>query len=141
MQLKSSREGQNRIPYILHPTKGDKLYHPKCIANAFQAYYSAPYNLKDDPSVTQPTKMGISGFLETLNLPKLSVDQLSIFKAPFTTEEILRATSTLPNGKTSGTDSFLAEYYKLFSNTLSPHMCQTFNTLASFQAKCFLLIL
>lgn len=29
------RRAKNKIPYIHHPTTGDKLYHPKDIANAF----------------------------------------------------------------------------------------------------------
>lgn len=46
-QIKPRRTKQ-KIPYILHPSQGGKMYHLADIAKAFQAYYSALNNLKDD---------------------------------------------------------------------------------------------
>lgn len=87
------------------------MYHPKDIANAFSVYYHKLYNLKDDPNIIQPTESTILNFLY---LPKLSSEQLTSLKAPFSIQEVSQAISILPNGKVPGPDGFSAEYYKLF---------------------------
>lgn len=93
--------------------------HNQCV---FQAYYNALYNLKEDISTSQITDSGITGFLEALNLPKLSSEWLANFNAPFSIKEVSQAIAALPKGKASGPDGFLPEYYKLFTKTLAPHM-------------------
>lgn len=125
------RRTKHRIPYIIHPTSGDKLYHQKDISNAFRAYYQALYNLTDDPATTQPTEANIKTFLDKLKLPKLSPEHLTSLNSPFTTTKIIQTISTLPSGKAPGPDGFSTEYYKMFGTTLAPHLCQLFNAAVS----------
>lgn len=129
--LIQKRKSKQKIPYILNPTQDNKMFHPRDIANAFKEYYRKLYNLKDDPSVKQPTDSNIENFLASLQLPTLSDEQLSTPNAPFTINEINHVISSLPNGKAPGPDGFFAEYYKSFSKTLNPYLCHIFNAAVS----------
>lgn len=60
----------------------EKCIIQKDIVDAFRAYYSALYNLQDDPLVKQPTDLSISD-LESLSLPQLSEEQLAAPNALF----------------------------------------------------------
>lgn len=122
---------KQKIPYIIHPTQSNKMFHPQDFANAFKEYYGKLYNLKDDPSVKQPTDLNIATFLTSIHLPTLSDEQLSALNAPFTIKELSHVISSLPHGKAPGPDGFLAEYYKSFSTILTPYLCHTFNAAVS----------
>lgn len=125
------RQNKNKILHTLHPSTGDKVYHPKDIANAFGAYYRTLYNLKDDPNIIQPMDSDTSDFLESMNPPKLSSEQLISLNAPLSIQEISQAISPLPSGKAPGPDSFSVKYYKLFNKPLTPHICDMFSTAVS----------
>lgn len=49
---------KTKIIILYHPTTQKKLLEPQATADAFSHYYSTLYNLKDDPSVTQPSNTG-----------------------------------------------------------------------------------
>ena len=63
---------KTKIPYILHPTTKEKLYHPQAIADAFSCYYNSLYNLKEDQATIQPTESMISTFLDQVSLPRVA---------------------------------------------------------------------
>lgn len=72
------------------------------------------------------------GFLELINHPKLSSDQLTSLNAPFSITKVSQAISSFSKGKAPGPDGMSAEYYKLFNNTLAPYLCQLFSAAASY---------
>lgn len=106
-QVKQRVEKQ-KIPHIIHPTKGGKLYNPQDIANAFSEFYSTLYNLGDDSYTSQPSDEIIFKFLDSLTLPTLSEAHLQDLNAPFSSRK--EGITLLPNNKVPGPDSFSANY-------------------------------
>lgn len=70
------------------------MYHPTDIVNAFREYYSSLYNLKEDLTIPHPNESGITGFLESLQLPSLSKNLMNSLNVPFTIPEIEKALNT-----------------------------------------------
>lgn len=89
------------------------------------------YNLKDDPTTTQPSTHEIEALLEEIDLPKLTQEQLNTLNAPFTTQEILTIIAALPANKSPGPYGLMGEYYKRFTNILSPFLSKVCNDAAS----------
>lgn len=50
---------------------------------------------------------------------------------PFSSGEIRKAIKQLPSHKAPGPDGFPNEYYKRFSDLLTPHLCNTYNHFAT----------
>lgn len=65
----------------------------------------------------------IQSFLAKLHLSALTDEQLN---APFTDLEISKSIQSLPTGKAPRSDGLPNEYYKLFANTLIPHLNPVF---------------
>ncbi|XP_066438159.1 uncharacterized protein [Eleutherodactylus coqui] len=117
------------IPYIWsHQNNKIKLTHPKQIADAFSAYYSKLYNLKDDSQTEQPNSLSIQNFLKLVDLPSLSPSQTESIDEPFSSYEVAKILESLKNNKAPGPDGYSAEYYKLFAETLTPYMTNVFNS-------------
>lgn len=120
------KQQKSKLSYIIDPITSQAVYHPKDIANAFCKYYKQLYNLKEDPSTTQPTEKGINAFLNSINLPSLNNDQLMYLNSAITNKEITLAVQSLPHNKLPCADGFSAEYYNAFSNILVPYMNNLF---------------
>ena len=108
---------KTKIAHIYHPASKQKLVDPSAIAEAFRHYYNTLYNLKEDSSVPQPSPQDISAFLEHINLPRLSSDQLLTLNTPFTPPELLETISKLPSNKSPGPDDSLVST----TNSLDKH--------------------
>lgn len=89
------------------------------------------YNIKDDPATVKPTPDHINTFLDKLNLPTLSTEQVSTFNEPFSQTEICKVIDSLPCNKAPGPDGLPGEYYKQHKKILAPYFCNLFNDAAS----------
>lgn len=56
----------------MNPKTNTMVKNPKEIADTFSDYYEALYNLKDDPTMPQPTDDIINDFLASVDLPTIS---------------------------------------------------------------------
>lgn len=80
-RLKSHRI-KTKISSLSYPVTKQKVSNPQQIADTFADYYGTPYNIKDDPSVVQPSSDAISAFLAELKLPSLTpadLEKLNLF--------------------------------------------------------------
>lgn len=76
------------IAYLTHSTLHHKISNPQEIANQFADYYGALYNQNKDKSTPQPNIVNIQQFLQKINLPSLTEDQLTQLNSPFSAQEI-----------------------------------------------------
>ena len=58
--------------------------------------------------------------VEKHNLPKLSQEEIENLNRPITSMEIEIVIKNLPTNKSSGPDSFTAEFYQKFREELTP---------------------
>lgn len=81
------------------------------------------------PSTTpQPTDPIIQKFLALVDLPSITPAQLDLLSQPFTKAEILKTINTLPLHKFPGKDGYTNEFYKQFSDLISPHLTTLYNS-------------
>lgn len=66
-------------------------------------------------------------FFKFLNLPCIDSHISSNLAAPLALEEIKTALNLMQNGKCPGPDGFPAEFFKTFSDKLSPLLLNMFN--------------
>ena len=59
-------------------------------------------------------------FLEKCNFPKLNQEEIENLNRPITSMEIEIVIKNLPTNKSSGPDSFTAEFYQKFREELTP---------------------
>lgn len=97
---------KSKISYLYHPHSHNKLLNPQAIANAFSTYYSNLYNLNTDEHTHQPNQEEIQTFLNHINLPSLSPEQITYLNTPFTEDEIQKTFEKLTNCKSPGPDGF-----------------------------------
>lgn len=83
------------------------------INDTFRDYYSNLY-----ASELQNDNMQMYNFLDNLKIPELSPDDRERLDRPITKEETELAVS----GKSPGPDGFPAEFFRLFSSLLVPHL-------------------
>lgn len=123
-QLKGSLT-QSKISYLTS-SSGTRLTNSKDIANQFSSFFANLYNLSTVPAQSQED---IAHFLDQIQLPSISSEQLQTLSAPFSLLEIEQAIASLPLHKAPGPVSI--EYYKQFADLLTPHLCHSFNHIAS----------
>lgn len=62
----------------------------------------------------------MNAFLNTIQLPKVSEEQLAILNASFSEADSTDAIKSLANNKAPRPDRFSAEFYKSFKDEFSP---------------------
>lgn len=72
------------------------------------------------------TKDKIISFLGGLDLPALEIS-MSLLMPTITAEEIKEVIRTLQSGKAPGPDRLTAEFFKCFSNELTPVLLRMYN--------------
>ncbi|XP_073488868.1 uncharacterized protein [Aquarana catesbeiana] len=117
--------------YVLPYHHGTKHITPKDIVDQFGSYYSKLYNLTSTSSALPPSSSDIDDFLTNLHLPTLSQEQILQLSSPFSPLEVAAAINVLPLHKAPGPDGFNNEYYKTFSDLLTPYLCHSFNSIAN----------
>lgn len=91
-----------RIIQLRHPKSNVPLKNPQDTADSFRAYHSDLYNLKEDPSVLQPSPNTIKEFLDTVKIPTIPDKTLADLSKPFTPTEVMGTIKSLPSKKIPG---------------------------------------
>ena len=69
-------------------------------------------------------------FLEKYNFPKLNQEEIETLNRPITSMEIEIVIKNLPTNKSSGPDSFTAEFYQKFREELTPILLKLFQKIS-----------
>lgn len=101
---------------------GRLFFKPKEINTIFSNFYKDLYSLE-----LSILESDIKKFLLSLNLPRVTVDQLTYLDAPITVEEIVGVIKHLPSDKAPGLDGYTAEFYKSFPEDIAPLLLNTYN--------------
>lgn len=109
----------SRAIHKIKSKTGDLVIDPKKINDRFREYYEELYRSK--------AKGNVSDWMEHLRLPKLSAAACEALNSDITTQEILDALKSFPNGKAAGPDGFGIELYKKFSMKVAPLLLRMFN--------------
>ena len=88
---------------------------PQEINNTFREFYQTLYSSQKNPS-----DLDIDTFLNTINLPKLTEEQIQSLEAPILIEELHKALQHMSDGKAPGPDGYPVEFYKEFWPLISP---------------------
>ena len=119
-QIKQNKE-RTTISTIIN-SAGKTIQTPEEINKTFLDFYTNLYS-----TTNSPNQDDINSFLNNINLPQLTEDQINSLEKPFTITEFHNALKLMPNNKSPGPDGFPAEFYKHFWNILAP----VFNKLTS----------
>lgn len=98
------------------------LYKPAEISETFAAFYK---NLYSDTDICSEPEQ-IKSYLDKINLPKMDILTSNMIDNPITKEEIIEAIKKLKNNKSPGTDGYTNEFYKAFSDIISPLLERTY---------------
>ena len=118
-QLK--RQDSSHIIPAIETSKG-LVYSPKKINEVFFQFYSDLYS-----STSKVTANEINTYLQNINLPKITVEQMETLDAPITEDEVRRAILSMKTGKSPGADGIPAEYYKSFIDIVTPVLTEVFS--------------
>ena len=69
-------------------------------------------------------------FLEKYNFPKLNQKETEALNSPITSKEIKTVIRNLPANKSPGPDGFTAEFYRKFTEELTPILLKLFQKIA-----------
>lgn len=112
----------NNIHKIRDPHTSELTDKPEDIEKIFRGYYERLY--------TQPVSAHeeeMRAFLNSLDLPSIGYLQNETLTADITIEEVKDAINTLKNNTSPGSDGYPAEWYKMFSEELTPLLLASFN--------------
>lgn len=108
------------IPQINTPT--DTTFDYTSINNQFKDFYSSLYTSEQSPDPSL-----YSAFFRSLDIPIIDPEQVSELEEPFTAEEIILALRSMQSRKCPGPDGFPVEFYKAFSEKLTPLLLNMYN--------------
>ena len=106
-----------RSIHEIEKSNGTMTSDPKEINETFQKFYETLYK-----SEFSADKTSLNGFLDALNFPTLSQEDMEILERPLELEEFYCALMSMQSGKTAGPDSLPIEIYKTFKDMLIPQL-------------------
>uniref|UniRef100_A0A3B3HTW8 Reverse transcriptase domain-containing protein n=1 Tax=Oryzias latipes TaxID=8090 RepID=A0A3B3HTW8_ORYLA len=112
-QLKINKE-KTTISSVIDLT-GNATHDPAAINSVFKNFYQSLYSSQINPSDND-----INSFLNSIDLPRPTEEQITALESPFTKEELHKALTNMPSKKAPGPDGFPAEFYKEFWQILAP---------------------
>uniref|UniRef100_A0A3Q3A000 Reverse transcriptase domain-containing protein n=1 Tax=Kryptolebias marmoratus TaxID=37003 RepID=A0A3Q3A000_KRYMA len=89
--------------------------NPQTINNQFRDFYSTLYTSECSPDQAQ-----YESFFDSFTIPTIDPEAASDLDKPFTLAEVKSAILSMQSGKCSGPDGFPSEFFKVFSDKLSP---------------------
>lgn len=92
------------------------------IHSCFEKYYKNLYSQMTPGRDKSPEYL-----LASLNIPTITEDQNRVLMANVSVGKLQKAISRLKANKSPGPDGLTAEWYKTFSESLSPMLLRTFN--------------
>lgn len=117
---------------------GNPLVKNEDIAKEFESFYSKLYNLRTDQT-TQSTADKrldlITEFLANYSSKPITPQQSLELESRLSLLELESAIKQMKVGKSPGPDGFSLQYYKSFSEVLSPRLLDTLNTLSDPQTR------
>lgn len=84
------------------------------IQTIIKKYYQQLYSIQSQPL------LDFQDYFSKIGLPKLSVEQNNLFKAPLTMMEIRQTIHNQKEDKASGPEGLRAQYYKQYEHVLQP---------------------
>lgn len=112
-------EATSKLIQEVKTTTGEVSSDPDVINSIFAEFYNSLY-CSDDPHSPNST-------LDKIDFPQVAEDRIEILGGPITVAEVQEAIKSLQSGKSPGPDGFTTEYYKSFSNLLSPYLTNMYN--------------
>lgn len=109
------------IPRIIS-SSGNLTTDPAEINKIFLDFYTNLYTSEYSLNLTD-----IPNPLNSLNYPKISNDAAGKLGSPISPQEIQEAIKSMQNGKSPGPDGFTVEFYKAYSNLLTPVLVKMYN--------------
>lgn len=102
----------------------NKIVHHYTAGNlrTFMNTYGTLYNTQDTAHAQE-----ILTYIADIALIWLTNAQREYLVQPITEEEIHLAIKSLPNGKSPGPDGYTGEFYKAYSELLSPHLIEMYD--------------
>uniref|UniRef100_A0A8C5Q7A1 Reverse transcriptase domain-containing protein n=3 Tax=Leptobrachium leishanense TaxID=445787 RepID=A0A8C5Q7A1_9ANUR len=121
---------RRRTAYIakIRMKNGQCSSRPDVIMDEFVSYYQSLYRL-DESEGLGPSPEELTRYLEPRIMTKISSAARESLTAPIRIEELSAALKALKNGRCPGPDGLPLEYYKCFSNILSPLLLRLFQEL------------
>ena len=116
------QQAETTVNKIHDPKTNQPKYEPKEIENIFRDYYKELYT---ESSASDQNY--IKTFLDSLDLPSIGTKQNEHITTKITIDEIRKAIQKLKSSKAPGSDGFPSEWYKKFSEELTPLLHTAFN--------------
>lgn len=120
------QQAETTVDKIYDPKTNQLNYKPKEIENIFREYYKELYT--ESPASNQED---IKTFLDSLDMPSIGTKQNEQVTAKITIDEIRKIIGKLKSNKAPGSDGFPSEWYKKFSEELTPLLHRTYNWVMS----------
>ncbi|XP_053575382.1 lon protease homolog 2, peroxisomal [Bombina bombina] len=102
-------------------TEGKALVKADDILEAFTKYYSELYSAKTED------KGQSERFWSQIICPTITTEINSVLNSPISNEEISKTISELSMNKVAGPDGIPNEVYKILTQEITPHLCNTYN--------------
>lgn len=143
LALQIRKSAASRMITEIRAQSGQTILDQQDINGEFEQFYTHLYSSESegDPSL-------IDDFFSKLNIPTISKEDKAQLEEPLSLEELNNAIKSMQTSKAPGPDGYSSEFYKAFSDLLSPVLLDVFNesfsanTLpATFYQACISLLL
>lgn len=105
----------SRAIHSIRLGNGKLINDPTDINRSFAKFYEDVYRSQDNTTTNTSVD-----FLANLNLPKLNEEAVKHLDADISLKEINKTIFSFPNNKSPGPDGFTIEFFKKFSDIISP---------------------
>lgn len=118
-QIRQSTSAQHILQ--INTVNGPTI-NPQTINDQFRNFYALLYTSECSSDEAQ-----LDSFIRPLNIPSIDHETSSRLDELFTVDEIKVAIHSMQNGKCPGPDGFPIEFFKAFTDKLSPLLLNMFN--------------
>lgn len=115
---------EDRPPVVitLHLPSDEHVSEPRLVARQFREFFQHLYT-----STAPGDSSGMLAFLDKVEFPQLTADQVAQLKAPLDSDEIAEALARFPRSKAPDLDGLPVEFHAQFSDELVPRLLSLFN--------------